>query len=424
MIRNLSYLLAFLYCFVWLRIPDIAGVALPLQRMVAWTGLAVILAHAAVKGPLQIGPQIRSFLRVALLFLAFLLVNLVQKLTYGGTEFYLLYFLMDFSKYVAIFTVAFIIYYSLSSGLVREEGLVRNLVWSGAASILLVFTFLSLYLIGFRSDSTLIAPSFGGALGVWPTSGFWPRLAGTAAEPQQLSVLLLTPLLLMLSPLRIRRLWPIAALGVLAMLMSQSKFAVISCAFIALYLLLVYRERRKLLIACMAVAAPVLAIALLRLPTFAETLSQGTEAGAFVERLENLVLLLDVIRNHAVFGIGPGQYGIFRGIMLFGDPTYAPGYYPNMDFLKIFAEVGIVGFLIVITMLGSFVRFAYRAYRRLPWSKRERYLAFFLGALAILCNMLIGYELLHVFFWVNVGVLIYLAETSHETLRIPDSAAS
>ena len=106
MIRSLGYLTGLLYCFVWLRSPDIGGIAFPLQRLIAWSALAVILARIALKGAIPVGPTIRSFLRVALLFLAFLLVNLVQKLAYGA-EFHLLYFLMDFSKYVAIFTVRF-----------------------------------------------------------------------------------------------------------------------------------------------------------------------------------------------------------------------------------------------------------------------------------------------------------------------------
>lgn len=423
MIRTLCYLLAILYCFVWLRIPDIAGVALPVQRLLAWTALAVILVRIAVKGAIRIGPTTRSFLRIALLFLAFLLVNLVQKLAYGA-EFHLLYYLMDFSKYTAIFSVAFIIYYALSSGAANEERFVRNVVLSGSCAIVLVYAFLSIYFLGFRSESALLAPSFGGAVGVWPTSGLWPRLAGTAAEPQQLSVLLLTPLLLMLSRANIQRYWPVAGLGLVAMLLSQSKFAIISCAFVALHLLLVYKERRRVILAFLALAVPFLAFSLARLPTFAESLAQGTQAGAFVERLENLVLLLDVIQNHALFGIGPGQYGVFRGFMLFGDPGYAPTYYPNMDFLKIFAEVGIVGFLIVLVMLGSLIRFVFREYRWVPAGKRERYLAFLLGAAAILCNMLIGYELLHVFFWINVGMLIYLAEASNEVSRERHAAPS
>jgi hypothetical protein len=423
MIRNLGYLIGLLYCFVWLRTPDIAGVAFPLQRLIAWSALAVVLGRIALKGALPVGPTIRGFLRVALLFLAFLLVNLIQKLAYGS-EFHLLYFLMDFSKYVAIFTIVFIVYYALSSGAVSEERFVKNVILSGAGSIVLVFGFLCLYFLGFRTENTLLAPTFGGALGVWPTSGVWPRLAGTAAEPQQLSVLLLTPLLLMLTRESIGRYWHLAGLGLLAMLLSQSKFALISLVFVALYLVLVYRERKGVIVAGLILLLPVLVAVLTKLPTFAETIGQGTGSGAFVERLENLVLLVDVIRHNPVFGIGPGQYGVFRGVTLFGDPNYSPGYYPNMDFLKIFAEVGAVGFLIVLIMLASLVRFVARAYKRVDPGQRERYLAFFLGALAILCNMLIGYELLHVFFWINVGMLMYLAETTHPPLRGRHAAAS
>jgi hypothetical protein len=38
------------------------------------------------------------------------------------------------------------------------------------------------------------------------------------------------------------------------------------------------------------------------------------------------------------------------------------------------------------------------------------YLAFMLGALTILLNMAIGYELLHTFFWMNVGVLLFYVD--------------
>jgi O-antigen ligase len=411
MIRGLTYLLALLYCFVWLRIPDLAGVALPIQRLVAWSGLAVLLVLIAIKGSVWVGASGRRFLKYTGLFLAFMLVNLIQKLAYGD-NFHTLYFAMDFSKYVAIFLVAFLTYYALATRLVNEDGFARAILLSGAASTILVYVFLSLYLAGFRTDNELLAPTFGRALGVWPTAGFLPRLAGTAAEPQQLSVLLLTPLLLMLSRAHLPRYWPVAGLGLLAMVLSQSKFAVVSIAFVALYLMLVYRRHWKLIVAALVLIAPVLVMFVARLPTFAETLRQGTSAGAFVERLENLVLLVSVIREHPLLGIGPGQYGVFRGITLFGDANYAPTYYPNMDFLKILAEVGIIGFLIVVALLVSLVRLVTRGYKHISVDKRDRYLAFFLGALAILCNMLIGYELLHVFFWINMGMLMYLAELS------------
>jgi len=422
MIRRLTYLLALLYCFVWLRIPNLAGVALPFQRLVAWAALAVVLVLVATKGSLRVGASARTFLKIAGLFLAFMLVNLVQKLAYGA-NFYPLYFVMDFSKYVAIFVVAFLIYYALISRAAAEDGFIQRLVLSGVCSTLLVYVFLTLYFLGFRTENELLAPSFGGALGVWPTDSWWPRLAGTAAEPQQLSVLLVTPLLLMLSRERIRRYWPMAGLGTLAILLSQSKFALVSCGFVMLYLLLVYQRRRKALLACMIFAVPPLLLSLARLPTFADTLTQGLSAGAIVERLENLALMLSVIRDHAWFGIGPGQYGVYRGTILFGDPLYAPGYAPNMDFLKIFAEMGIAGFVAVLLMIGILMRIALGSYKRVSGATRDRYLAFFLGALAILCNMLIGYEFLHVFFWINIGALMYLAEISSREARSASTVA-
>jgi O-antigen ligase len=173
----------------------------------------------------------------------------------------------------------------------------------------------------------------------------------------------------------------------------------------------VYPKKRKLLLAGLLPIAPLVVISLRKLPTFAATLSEGLGATAFVERLENLLLLLQVIQQYAFFGIGPGQYGIFRGLTLHGNESYAPTYYPNMDFLKVFAETGLAGFFLMLLLLGSLVWLFLRTYRLIPIGKRDRYLAVLLGALAILLNMAIGYELLHVFFWINVGVLIYFTDS-------------
>jgi O-antigen ligase len=101
---------------------------------------------------------------------------------------------------------------------------------------------------------------------------------------------------------------------------------------------------------------------------------------------------------------------VYRGQTLYGDWRYDPGYTPNMDFLKVFAETGIFGFVLVLFLLGLLVRMFARGYRSAEPEIRPTYLAFFLGALTILLNMTIGYELLHAFFWINVGVLLYLVE--------------
>jgi O-antigen ligase len=83
-----------------------------------------------------------------------------------------------------------------------------------------------------------------------------------------------------------------------------------------------------------------------------------------------------------------------------------------MDFLKVFAETGVFGFILLLFFLGFLVRVFLRGYRRMPAELQPTYLAFFLGALTILLNMTIGYELLHAFFWINVGVLLYFVDWS------------
>ncbi|HYF40536.1 MAG TPA: O-antigen ligase family protein [Gemmatimonadales bacterium] len=400
---------AVLYCFAWLRPPEIAGVALPVQRVLAWVGLAVILSRLLVKGSVVAGPAARGFLRLVAVFLVFLLLLFVRQMAYGE-NFFPLYFIMDLSKYAAAFAMAYLCYYALSTRLVDERRFIHGIILSGGLATLFVFLLLGLYFAGFRSENEILAPSFGGALGVWPTGGWLPRLAGPTAEPQQLSVALLTPLLLMLAREHIAHYWPLALVTAAALLLSQSKFAVVSLLFVMLYLFLVYRRWRKLIAIGVLASMPLLAIALIRLPTFAATLEAGLSAGAIVERLGNIVLLLRIIQEHPLFGIGPGHYGVYWGQALHGDWRYNPGYTPNMDFLKVFAETGIAGFLLILLLLGYLVRRFMQAYRRVPYEERSRYLALFLGALAIMLNMTIGYELLHAFFWINIGALLYRAD--------------
>ncbi|MEP7225733.1 MAG: O-antigen ligase family protein [Gemmatimonadales bacterium] len=413
MIAACTYLLALLYCFVWLRIPEAVGLVLPFQRLVAWAGLGAFVVLLTTGRPLRVGRSARLFLRFTVLFVAMLIVNLFAQAT-GERRMYALYFLMDFSKYLAIFSAAFVTYYALRRGLVDENGYVRCVMLSGVASLVVLCLLVALYYLGFRTDIDFLAHSFGGVLGVWPIPGSLPRLAGTTAEPQQLSVVYLTPLMLMLSPEHLRRYKWFALLGVVVLILSQSKFAVVSLLLIYLFVLATYPRARMALIAAGILLAPVAGAVLIRLPTFSALLTEGVGAGAFVERLQNLFLLLSIARDHLLFGIGAGQYGVYRGEVLFGDPLFNPGYTPNMDFLKVLAEVGLVGFLVVTAMLVGLLYSFIRSRSLLPPQLRPRFLAFLLGAVGILLNMLVGYELLHVFFWLNVGFLLYLCETARE----------
>ena len=421
MIRLLAILAPLLYCFVWLRPPEVAGVALPVQRVLGWLALAAVVSRLLIKGPLLAGPALRGFLRWVAVFVGFLLLLLVRQLAYGE-NFHLLYFVMDLSKYAAGFAIAYLCYYALAAGLISERWMVSGTVASGGLATLIVFGFLALYWLGFRTDIEILAPSFGGALGVWPTGGALPRLAGTTAEPQQLSVVLLTPLLLMVSPAYIRRWWPVAIFAASALFLSQSKFALVSLLVVGVYLLLVYPRARTRLALAAVLLLPVMVAGVLQLPTFTATIQAGLSAGSIVERLGNLVLLLDVIREHALFGIGAGHYGVYRGQMLYGDWRYDPGYTPNMDFLKVFAETGVVGFVVLLCLLGYLIRRFATGIEALPSRDRPVYAAFLLGALAIMLNMTIGYELLHAFFWVNVGTLLYYVDRTI-LARVPRARA-
>jgi len=144
------------------------------------------------------------------------------------------------------------------------------------------------------------------------------------------------------------------------------------------------------------------------LPVFETTLNQGFEAQAFTDRLENLGIMASIIEDEPFDGIGVGQYGTYRGALLFNDPFDNPNYTAGNDIVSIFAETGVFGFLLVVLLFGVLFGKFTAALPRLSKRERERYLPFLIGAVAILLNMFIGYEFLHVFFWINVGVLLYL----------------
>ena len=78
--------------------------------------------------------------------------------------------------------MAYLCYYALTAGLIGPTRLLNSIMLSGILATLVVFALLGLYFAGFRTDRTILAPSFGGALGVWPAGAWLPRLAGPTAE--------------------------------------------------------------------------------------------------------------------------------------------------------------------------------------------------------------------------------------------------
>ena len=401
------YAMALLYSFPWLRIPDVAGVALPFQRVLGWFGLGLVLLALALRGRFRANPAVRLYLAVVLLFFAVVGVTTATNVV-NAEVFAWLRYASELSKYVAVFAVGFIVYYALTEGLVALKWLELLLIISAVASIIIAYILLFLYWSGFRTTDEVLAHSFGGSLGVWPTGSFLPRLAGTTAEPQQFSVAFLTGLMLMLSRRYVRVCWPFALLGLVALVLSQSKFALISLVAVAFYVDHIYKQHRLVFSALLILLIPPGAAFISTLPVFRNTLNRGLESQAFTDRLDNLGIMLTIIKDKPLDGIGVGQYGTYRGALLFNNPYDNPNYTAGNDLVSIFAETGVFGFLLVALLFGVLFSKFVGVLPRLSRSEREHYLPFLIGALTIFLNMFIGYEFLHAFFWVNLGVLLYL----------------
>ncbi|MCV9884483.1 O-antigen ligase family protein [Metabacillus halosaccharovorans] len=405
MIRLLVYLTAFLYCFVWLRLPDIAGIDFPLQRLVAWFSVVAVFINISLRKKFLAGPFAKRFILFVFIFLLNMVINLLWN--YKNPSFGFIYYLMDFSKYIAAFAVAYLMYFALKKKIVSIDKINKYLKWSTSLAILLTFLSLALYIIGFRTDNEILLRTWGSAWGVIPTGGFFPRLAGTTSEPQQFSIIYLTPVLLLLA-INKGKLTLIPILGIVALLLSQSKFSLLTVVVIFAFSFLLNKKGRMFYLIAGVCALPFVINTIMKLPVFSRTLEQGSNSLALQERFENAFIMTNIIKNEFLFGIGAGQYGTYRSLIL--PVEFNPSYYPNNDYLKVFSELGLLGFLVLIWFFISVTVFSIKSYKKMDADKRHLFLAVCIGTLVIALNMIIGYELLHIFFWINLGILFYMGE--------------
>lgn len=388
---------------VWPRV-QVLSVVIPLQRLISYIAFAVTIValRRTVRRP---GWLLGALLGVFALFLLWVAVD--SGIHMGAAGFQVLPAVMDLSKYVAAFMTAVTLALAVRSRVLTGAAARRLLMWSSLFFIAVAYGCLVAYWAGFRVEDGLVIKSFGDAWGVWPTSTAVPRLVGLSTEPQQFSVVYVTGLLAMMQERRAR--WQIAAaFGLIALLLSQSKYSLLSVVVAAVWWFCnvgVARgfSRRKWVasgVAAIIILVGALGAASL-LPTFQATLQTGLNGGAFTERSGNAALLTEAFAGSPGVGIGPAQYGVFRAHEL-GIPV-DNAYYPNNDFLKVAAELGVPGLILLVVIL---VLVALALQRGLCGPSRVVVLPLAIGSALILGNMLIGYELLHVFFWVNVGLLV------------------
>lgn len=413
MVQVFTVVMAGLYCFTWLRIPeDVFDVVLPVQRMLSWAGLIAVILSIAFQSDLRLSKPAKVFLITTTAFLIYICFDLGLRWVISSGDFFNEYFelklfIYDFSKYLASFSSTFIIYYALqrSPGLARV--LIRALILSGSLSIMLAYLFLLFFVFGFSTEQEFLAPSFGGYLGVWDVGGALPRLAGTTPEPNAFSTIFLAPLFLMLSKRYFTRFWPIALAGVIALILSQSKFALVSLTLVTLYFWLIHKQYRTLIAVIAVIILPPAVYFLSTLPTFSQTLESGFDSGSFVERAKNVGLLFYIIAGNFFNGIGAGQYANYVNHLL-GFQYLSEQYYPNQDYLKIFAETGFFGFSMIAFLLLRFAYLFISGYKSVASEQQDCYLAFLFAVLAFTINMFFSYEFLHTPLWICIGFLMFM----------------
>jgi hypothetical protein len=416
MAQALAILLGALYCFTWLRIPqDVVGQVLPAQRLISWLGLIVVVVITLFGKSPRMGEKIKLYIGVSALFLGYLLIDFVFRLVLSEGQFLtdgyfdIQPFISDFVKYIGSFSAAFLVYFALKQKPKIENSFIQALLFSGIACLFCTVVFVVLYYSGFTTDNEVLAPTFGGSLGVWPTGGFLPRLAGTTPEPQQFSIVFLTPLFLMLTKQYIRKFWFIATLAFVALLLSQSKFALLSVVIVVIYVFVIYKPYRPIISLVSILTLPLTVYVLTNLPAFTQTLDEGLESGAFTDRASRATDLIFIALNYPINGIGAGQYASFINWTV-GFELFPKIFYPNLDYLKILAETGLIGFLLVIFILFTLLSGFYNDLKYIPETSKDNYFAVLIGATVVTLSMFFSYEFLHAIFWINLGYLIYIQD--------------
>ena len=178
MIGLLATTAALLYCFVWLRPPEVAGVAFPLQRVLAWAGLAVLLSRLVLKGrPLKAGPAAQNSLfpsssSSASSSCCWCAAGLRCQ------NFHVLYFAMDLSKYAAAFAVAYLCYYALAMRLDSSQRRSWGLSSPASWPLCSWTSFWPCISGAFGPRPPLLRPRLEEPSGSGPRRSFLPRLAG------------------------------------------------------------------------------------------------------------------------------------------------------------------------------------------------------------------------------------------------------
>ncbi|MFZ4762161.1 MAG: hypothetical protein ACOYK8_05055 [Alphaproteobacteria bacterium] len=413
---------AIFYALSWVRITDIDGIALPISRLLGMLGVCY-LPQVLRQSTLHAGAAKRFFLVIGCAVCYIIFSGLVLGLhdVEGRQLFSFSLFYIEISKIVSGVGTASIVYLYLRQH--RGNFLKFIACLNLSMKLCLGFTalFLVLFLLKIPMDIDWLAPNKGGYVGIWDQGTTLPRLAGTTPEPQAFSYAFVTPVLIGLAIARkniMDFLWPF--IGVMFLLISFSKFSVISLAVILFFLLIRHRGFGWVMCLLALIAIIPMLEGIFSSYVFKEFLEDGIESGAFAERAVMNRILWSQFLAHPLFGIGLGQFSvqgrddiiawlISKGMLQTTEKIVS--WKGNMDYLTLLAETGLLGAIPIISCVFFYT------IQGLWWGKQiirnngsSLLLAVSLGTVVILCNMAIGYAFFHSLLWVNLAIICYLLD--------------
>jgi len=301
-------------------------------------------------------------------------------------------------------------------------------ILAGSLAALFGFFLVALYIAGKPVDIP-ICRTFGGYSGMW---GF--RLAGTAFEPAGFANYLLAVAPVTFAAwINEQRRWISAGLfAALALQCGAMFFTLSSGGWIALaialgaILVLLWRKisRNKKICLLALVMLPVLMMVQLsmagilpaNMSAFVLIGKFTTDTSGKTDRIETGRILIEMITDHPVMGIGIGNFAYRFGSYAHKSDKltdeafklrYPATWRANNDYLSIAAETGIPGLAVFLIFLGSLLSFLVQTLKKARGKAEEAIIAGILFAVvAMLLQAFASFSILNPFAWV-LSALVY-----------------
>ncbi|OGY84624.1 MAG: hypothetical protein A3F54_00405 [Candidatus Kerfeldbacteria bacterium RIFCSPHIGHO2_12_FULL_48_17] len=248
----------------------------------------------------------------------------------------------------------------------------------------------------------------------------FPRVQSTALEPLYFANFLLLPagwlyalFLKRNNAFRMRRVLPLLVLCGVNLVLTVSRggylaFAGMIVALTLFYLRHFFHPKRIVAMVSIFVVVTFVSLQFFSFDNATEKFTEHTagvfQGASFEERTNTISIAWQVYKNHPFFGIGVGSFGPAAAKHPYLEPE-AGWYIVNNEFLELLAEVGVVGFLAFLVIVGVLLVRSWQAWRRV----RDPFLeASLVGLMGAFFGILIQYQTFSILYIMHVWFLIGL----------------